>query len=103
MATTAESVFSENICKGVWKLLDPMRQDDVTAVVRNDFGILQLAQTLYNKHGHDTTKYEYIRQKLRELARVLLILRADSITTIEEAVKPGNSQSCESREKSVRF
>ncbi len=90
LATTAESVFSENICKGVWKLLDPMRQDDVTAVVRNDFGILQLAQTLYNKHGHDTTKYEYIRQKLRELARVLLILRADSIYTIEEAVKPGN-------------
>ncbi len=90
LATTAESVFSESICQGVWKLLDPMRQDDVTAVVRNDFGILQLAQTLYNKHGHDTTKYEYIRQKLRELARVLLILRADSIYTIEETVKPGN-------------
>lgn len=59
-------------------------------VFRNDFGILQQAQTLYNKHGHDTTKYEYIRQKLRELARVLLILRADSIYTIEEAVKPVN-------------
>ncbi|KAI2643767.1 Lipid-A-disaccharide synthase [Labeo rohita] len=90
LATTAETVFSESISQGVWKLLDPMRQDDVTTVVRNDFGILQLAQTLYNKHGHDTTKYEYIRQKLRELARVLLILRTDSIYTIEEAVKPGN-------------
>ncbi len=51
---------------------------------------MQLAQTLYNKHGHDTTKYEYVRQKLRERARVLLILRADSIYTIEEAVKPGH-------------
>lgn len=90
LATTAQSVFSESISQGVWKLLDPMRQDDITTVVRNDFGILQLAQTLYNKHGADTTKYEYIRQKLRELARVLLVLRGDSIYTIEDAVKPGN-------------
>ncbi|XP_073667997.1 uncharacterized protein [Paramisgurnus dabryanus] len=90
LATTAQSVFSESISKGVWKLLDPMRQDDITAVVRNDFGILQLAQTLYNKHGNDPTKHEYVRQKLRELARVLLVLRGDSIYTIEDAVKPGN-------------
>lgn len=90
LATTAQSVFSESISQGVWKLLDPMRQDDITTVVRNDFGILQLAQTLYNKHGADTTKYEYIRQKLRELARVLLVLRGDSIYSIEDAVKPGH-------------
>ncbi|XP_067310638.1 uncharacterized protein [Pseudorasbora parva] len=90
LATTAQSVFSESISQGVWKLLDPMRQDDISTVVRNDYGILQLAQTLYNKHGADTTKYEYIRQKLRELARVLLVLRGDSIYSIEDAVKPGN-------------
>lgn len=90
LATAAQSVFSESITEGVWKLLDPMRQDDVTTVVRNDFGILQLAQSLYHKHGNDPTKHEYIRQKLRELARVLLVLRGDSIYTIEDAVKPGN-------------
>lgn len=95
LATTAQSVFSESISQGIWKLLDPMRQDDMT-VVRNDFGTLQLAQALYNKHGADTTKYEYIyirykyiRQKLWQLERVLLVLRGDSIYTIEDAVKPG--------------
>ncbi|XP_051747472.1 uncharacterized protein LOC127511081 [Ctenopharyngodon idella] len=90
LATTAQSVFSESISQGILKLVDPIRQDDLRTVVRNDFGILQLAQTLFKKHGADTTKHDYIRQKLRELARLLLVLRGDSIYTIEDAVMPGN-------------
>lgn len=90
LATTAQSVFCESISHGVWKLVDAIRQDDLRTLVRNDFGILQLAQILFNKHGADATKHDYIRQKLRELARVLLALRGDSIYTIEDAVMPGN-------------
>ncbi|KAL6476254.1 hypothetical protein MHYP_G00147530 [Metynnis hypsauchen] len=68
-----------------------MKQDEIASVVRNDFCILQLAQSFFNKHGNDSTKYEYIRQKLREIGRFLMILRSDSsIYSIEKTVKPAN-------------
>ncbi|CAM4567862.1 unnamed protein product [Leuciscus chuanchicus] len=50
-----------------------------------------LSQCLYNKHGSDPTKSEYIRQKVREMGRLLLSLRKKySIFGLEDAVKPNN-------------
>ncbi|XP_034056095.1 uncharacterized protein LOC117535690 isoform X1 [Gymnodraco acuticeps] len=93
LASAQESVFSQQISSGVWKLLNAMRQDDVASVVRNDFSIIQFAQSLYNKHGQDPTKHEYIRQKLREVGRLLLCLQTEfSVYNLEEAVKPANFQ-----------
>ncbi|XP_057211659.1 uncharacterized protein LOC130567503 isoform X1 [Triplophysa rosa] len=89
LATMAESTFSQQISQGVWKLLGVMKHDDISVVVKNDWSILQLAQSFFNKHGHDPTKFEYIRQKLREIGRLLLTLRREfSIYSLEEAVKP---------------
>ncbi|KAF3834432.1 hypothetical protein F7725_025636 [Dissostichus mawsoni] len=85
LASAQESVFCQQISSGVWKLLNAMRQDEVASVVRNDLSIIQFAQSLYNKHGQDTTKYEYIRQKLREVGQF-------SVYNLEEAVKPANFQ-----------
>ncbi|KAF3859036.1 hypothetical protein F7725_021435, partial [Dissostichus mawsoni] len=65
MASMAESTLCQQISPGVWKLLTAMTSDDISAV-RSDFCILQLAQSFFNKHGQDPTKYDYIRQKLRE-------------------------------------
>ncbi|KAL7846113.1 hypothetical protein AOLI_G00243050 [Acnodon oligacanthus] len=91
LAALAESTLSQQISQGVWKLLIAMKQDAIASVVRNDFCILQLAQSFFNKHGNDPTKYEYIRQKLRETGRFLMILRSESsIYNLEEAVKPAN-------------
>ncbi|XP_072566873.1 uncharacterized protein [Paramormyrops kingsleyae] len=91
LATACDFEVSQHISTGVWKLLNPMKPDEITSLVRNDFCVLQLAQSFYNKHGHDSTKYEYIRQKLREIGRLLLVLRSESsIYSIEEAVKPAN-------------
>ncbi|XDV16124.1 hypothetical protein PO909_015963 [Leuciscus waleckii] len=91
LATMADSSISQQISQGVWKLLSVMKQDDISAVVKNDLSILQLAQSFFNKHGHDPTKFEYIRQKLREIGRLLLTLRREfSIYSLEEAVKPAN-------------
>lgn len=91
LAAMAESTFSQQISQGVWKLLGVMKHDDISVVVKNDWSILQLAQSFFNKHGHDSTKFEYIRQKLREIGRLLLTLRREfSIYTLEEAVKPAN-------------
>ncbi len=81
----------QQISQGVWKLLTVMKDDDISAAVRSDFCILQLAQSFYNKHGQDPTKYDYIRQKLREVGRLLLILRKEfSVQTLEDAVRPAN-------------
>ncbi|XP_062419595.1 uncharacterized protein LOC134132279 isoform X3 [Pungitius pungitius] len=91
LADVADSTFSQAISPGVWKILGNMKQDEVASVVRNDFLILQLGQSLYNKHGSDSTKFEYIRQKVREMGRLLLSLRKKcSIFSFEDAVKPNN-------------
>lgn len=59
--------------------------------MRSDFSILQLAQSFVNKFGQDPTKYDYIRQRLRECGRLLLTLRKEySINTLEDAVRPAN-------------
>ncbi|XP_044063230.1 uncharacterized protein LOC122881284 [Siniperca chuatsi] len=93
MAVAHETAFCQQISSGVWKLLSVMKQDEVASAVRNDFSIIQFAQSLYNKHGQDPTKYEYMRQKLREVGRLLLCLRTEfSVHNLEEAVKPANFQ-----------
>lgn len=61
-AAALESASSFQLSSGVWKLLSVMKQDEVASVVRNDLSIIQFAQSLYNRHGQDSTKYEYIRQ-----------------------------------------
>jgi len=88
LAVALESTSCQQISSGVWKLLSVMKQDEVASVVRNDFSIIQFAQSLYNKHGQDPTKYEYIRQKLREVGRLLLCLRTEfSVHNLEDSVK----------------
>lgn len=91
LATMSESAQCQQISKGVWKLLTAMKDDDVSAAVCSDFCILQLEQSLFNKHGQDPTKYEYIRQKLREVGRLLLTLHKEfSVFTIEDAIRPAH-------------
>ncbi|XP_054863090.1 uncharacterized protein LOC118469983 [Amphiprion ocellaris] len=93
LAAAQESASCQQISSGVWKLLSVMKQDEVASVVRNDLSIIQFAQSLYNRHGQDPTKYEYMRQKLREVGRLMLCLRTEfSIHNLEEAVKPANFQ-----------
>ena len=93
LAAAQESASCQQISCGVWKLLGVMKQDEVAIIVRKDLSIIQFAQSLYNKHGQDPTKYDYIRQKIREVGRFLLCLHTEfSIHTMEEAVKPANFQ-----------
>lgn len=91
LALMVDSVLCQQISQGVFKLLTVMKDDEVSAAVRSDFYILQLAQSFFNKHGQDPSKHEYIRQKIREVGRLLLILRNEfSIYNIEDAVRPSN-------------
>ncbi|XP_043960953.1 cell wall protein DAN4-like [Gambusia affinis] len=91
LALMVDSGLCQQISQGVFKLLTVMKDDEVSAAVRSDFYILQLAQSFFNKHGQDPSKHEYIRQKIREVGRLLLILRNEfSIYNIEDAVRPSN-------------
>ena len=56
-----------------------MRDDDIKLTVKSDLRILDLGKRLYKKHGHENHKIQYISQKLRELAR--LLLNCKSLTT----------------------
>nr|XP_054599976.1 uncharacterized protein LOC129164327 isoform X2 [Nothobranchius furzeri] len=91
LASMTESALCQQISPGVWKILTGMKDDEISSTVRSDLSILQLAQSFFNKHGQDSTKYDYIRQRLRECGRLLLMLRKDfSIHTFEDAVRPAN-------------
>lgn len=79
------------ITHGVWKLLNAMNQDEVALAARNDWCILELGKHLYNKHGSRVKMHEYIRQKMRELGRLLICARAVTpLKSIKELIHPKN-------------
>ena len=83
VCSTATSRFKNNI-------LDTMSQDRITLVARQDQLIIQLGTRLYDKNGHEQHQHQYIKQKIRELARLLLAIRDldPSIQTLEDAMDP---------------
>ncbi len=86
----AESPFSHKLPSGVWKMLLAMKQDETAFAVQNDFLLIQLAQYLLEKYGNNPDKHDCIRQKLREMGRLLLVLQEKSIFSFEDAIKPIN-------------
>jgi len=61
--------------KQLWMLVNKMVQDEVYFVVKSDPCIMEYGEHLYNRLGYDPGKHEYIRQKLRELGRLLICSR----------------------------
>ncbi|KAK9959586.1 hypothetical protein ABG768_009700, partial [Culter alburnus] len=91
IAAVAKSVFSGQTEEGVMKILNKMNDDDIASVVRQDFALLQFAQSLCNRHGFHKSKHEYIRQKVRELGRFIIAMRRKSPSaSLEDAMKPAN-------------
>ncbi|XP_055083901.1 uncharacterized protein LOC129456909 [Periophthalmus magnuspinnatus] len=71
-----------HITKKLWKLLSDMTQDDITRAVKNDPSVLQLGQHFLNKCGSNIKRHAYIRQKMRELGR--LLVNAQQIAPVKE-------------------
>ena len=81
------------VSKDVWGVFSKMNQDDIADAVKNDWCIMEYAKFLYNKHGSETAKHEYIRQKLREMGRLLVYgSEVTPLKTIKEYVMPRNFQ-----------
>nr|XP_043892514.1 uncharacterized protein LOC122776179 [Solea senegalensis] len=75
----------------LWKLLNNMVQDDVYFAVKTDACLMEYGEHLYNRLGYDVSKHEYIRQKLRELGRLLIFSRKNThLKTIKDHIKPAN-------------
>ncbi|XP_065817424.1 uncharacterized protein [Labrus bergylta] len=75
----------------LWRLITNMVQDEVSSAVKSDACIMEYGEHLFNRLGYDAGKHEYIRQKCRELGRLLLCSRkTTSLKTIQDHIKPAN-------------
>lgn len=75
----------------VWELVHAMHQDEVTHIIRQERSILKFGEHLYAKHGHDKTKHEYVRQKMREIGRLIQQARQNGrLNHIEDFYVPSN-------------
>ena len=59
-------------------LLVPMNSDTVSRIVKSDSLILELARREFLRIGHDKDQHNHIRNKLRELGRLLMQLRRNA-------------------------
>ncbi|XP_036954793.1 uncharacterized protein LOC119019918 isoform X2 [Acanthopagrus latus] len=70
------------ITDGFKSILTKMTYNDVTQTVMDDKVLLQFGELLFNHYGSDEKKHEYIRQNLRQMAR--LVLEAQKITPLKK-------------------
>lgn len=71
----------------VWKMLLKMQPEETAKAVQSDYLLLQLSAGLIRKYGF---RYDYIRQRLGEMGRLLIALQEKSVFSFEDAVKPKN-------------
>jgi len=63
---------------GLKEVLATFSIDEIAVIVKRDPLILQLGERLYRKHGHDKEQFCFIRNTLRELGRLLRVLRENT-------------------------
>lgn len=62
LEAVVKSACLSTVEDGALKMLSRIHDDDIASVAHNDFCFLQLAKSLYNKNGHDSSKHDYICQ-----------------------------------------
>lgn len=74
---------SDDLCvtDGFKSILSQMTYDDVTQAVMEDKVLLQFGELMFNQYGSDVKRHDYIRQNLRQIAR--LVLEAQKITPLK--------------------
>jgi hypothetical protein len=72
-----------------WKFLSIMNQDMIAVAIKEDRCILEYGYRLFKKNEKIVSHHQYIRQKLRELGRLLLEARkVTHVKSIQELLKP---------------
>ncbi|XP_029685193.1 uncharacterized protein [Takifugu rubripes] len=72
---------SVEISEGLREILTKMHYDEVSHAVQEDNCILQLGQYMFNKLKNKGNNEDYIRQKMREVGR--LVLEAQKVTPLK--------------------
>ena len=77
------------------EILGPMKNDHIREVASRDTLILMRGQKVFAKCATQTHQYQYVRQKVRELARFLIEFRKlDAVESLQEAVDPTKYKTC---------
>ena len=71
-------------------ILHTMTHDEVSFTAKNDRVILAVGQYLWGKNGHFKNQHQYIKQKMRELARFLIEAKRqdDSVESLSDCIDP---------------
>lgn len=71
-------------------VLAGMKVDDISLIIRNDELLCALGERLTHKHGREASKHAYIRSRLRELGRLLQVMRSKDrqCTSMAEFICP---------------
>lgn len=75
-------------------ILSTLRDDEVSLVIKSDRLLLRLAAKMAKKHSFDKSRYNYMRNTLRQLAKLLMRLKRirPDITSLEEFIDPMHFQ-----------
>ncbi|XP_054461684.1 uncharacterized protein LOC129097029 isoform X2 [Anoplopoma fimbria] len=90
LVAAVESTDPQNLSQEVRTMLSTLKKDEISSEVCNDPFLLQLAQSLYPRNKSKACRLEHIKQKLRQMGRLLLTLKEKSICSFADAVKPEN-------------
>ncbi|KAM9858204.1 uncharacterized protein ACBR49_020250 [Aulostomus maculatus] len=82
MRCVLETLGDLGVSDGFKGILSQMTYNDVTQVVMSDKIILQFGEQMFNQHGADVKRHDYIRQNLRQIAR--LVLEARKVTPLKK-------------------
>lgn len=73
------------------KVLIKMRDDDVKSILQTDDLILSFGYRLFEKVGCNDHQFQYVSQRLRELGRLLIVMKDQyGIRSLVEVIKPKN-------------
>ncbi|XP_074527257.1 uncharacterized protein LOC141790983 [Halichoeres trimaculatus] len=86
-----EALDDLNMTDGLKNILSVMQYDDVARAIMDDPVVLQLGELFCKQHGSDEKKHEYIRQNIRQAARLVLeAQKASPMKKLEDFFVPSN-------------
>ncbi|XP_050965197.1 uncharacterized protein rnf214 isoform X2 [Labeo rohita] len=78
-----------NMTKQLWEVISAMNPDPITDVIKNDKVIIDIGQHLLNIGGLSAKNKQCVREKMRELGRLVHnARRVTSLKTMEDCINP---------------
>ncbi|XP_040928788.1 uncharacterized protein LOC114865608 isoform X2 [Betta splendens] len=87
---SATVIDSQELSPTVKEMAKTLKGDVTGSVVLTDSYLLHLAEYLCNNIRIKTSTFQYIKSRLRQMGRLLLLLRMKSVRSFEDAMKPQN-------------